>query len=104
MHQISCNDNTFHSSYDIGRWEVNDLGKEKIISMSDDMGTESNYCDCGNKLSFQSEWSRLSDSHDSNTPSFDLIYLRIYKEDREPKYVCDNCGTTNQERWGICCS
>ncbi|OXS70218.1 hypothetical protein B1B04_18825 [Lysinibacillus sp. KCTC 33748] len=69
------------------------MSKEKVISMSEDKGTNSNYCDCGNKLSYQSEWSRLSDSYDSNTPSYDLIYQRIYKEDREPKYVCDKCGT-----------
>ena len=61
----------------------------KVISMTDDKGKAP--CDCGGSLIYQDEWSRLFDSYDSNTPSFDLIYNRIYKENRQPKYVCDKC-------------
>lgn len=62
----------------------------KVISFTDDIGREST-CECGGTLVFQEEWDRLFDSYDSNTPATDLVYLRIYNEDNQPKYVCDKC-------------
>jgi hypothetical protein len=64
----------------------------KVIGMNEDKGTNSMYCECGGSLVYQDEWDRLFDLYDKNTPAFDLIYNRIYKEDRQPKYICSECS------------
>lgn len=63
----------------------------KIIGMKDDKGTTAMVCECGTQLIYQPEWDKLFDLYDKSTPAFDLIYNRIYKEDKQPKYVCNNC-------------
>lgn len=65
----------------------------KVISFTDDPGRNTS-CECGGTLVFQERWDRLYDSYDPNTPAADLVYMRIYNEDHQPKYACNKCKLT----------
>lgn len=47
--------------------------------------------ECGEDIKIQEEWDRLFDLYDKNSPSFDFVIQRLYKEE-QPKYICESCG------------
>lgn len=61
----------------------------KVIGMKEDKGTSA--CNCGGTLNYQNKWDDLFEKYDPNTPSHDEIYSKIYKRDRQPKYICAKC-------------
>lgn len=48
--------------------------------------------ECQNTLEVDQDWDEMFDRYDINTPNFDMVTHRLYKEDI-PKYICSNCDT-----------
>lgn len=47
--------------------------------------------ECDGELKYQQEWDDLFERYDKTVPATDLVINRIYKDDNQPKYVCQDC-------------
>lgn len=65
------------------------MSKRKEITLKNEDYQE---CpECEGELNYQEEWDKAFDRYDTNTPAFDLVIKKIYKNGI-PKYICKNCG------------